>query len=214
MKWESQLKEISGHLTDYSDGRVHDQILAEDLGTLVNSLDPMKWYRVLWSEWKSLHSSCAKVRANPSKTLSHKALTVISSDPTLPRSEGQSYFHMKIAKLSNQGNFYFALGSSHNIAGDRPDLVLKVINDMLDAFESKSQIRSRGPILPHFKVPTRLFVDGELAEYVRDNTQGNGKHEKLNEFCRQLGLGFQTYKDFGYTDDRKTGIMGYFVVCK
>ena len=74
VKWESQLKEIAGHLTAYQDGKVQAQILAEDLETLVNSLDPMKWYRVLWSEWKALHSSCAKVRTNPSKTLSHKAL--------------------------------------------------------------------------------------------------------------------------------------------
>lgn len=213
-KWKSQLEEISGHLDGYSDGRVQPQVLAEDLGTLVNSLDPMKWYRVLWSEWKALHSSCAKVRANPSKTLSHKRLTVISSDPTLPRSEGQSYFHMKIAKLSNQGKFYFALGSSHNIAGDRPDLVHKVINDMLDSFEGKSQIHPQGPILPQFKVPTRFFVDGDLAEYVRTHSQEKGKLEKLENFCRQLGLGFKTAQNSGFYENPQTGIMGYYVTCE
>ena len=214
VKWESQLKEISGHLTGYTDRSVQAHTLAEDLGTLVNSLDPMKWHRTLWSDWKALHSSCAKVRANPSKTLRHKALTVVSSDPTLPRSEGQSYFHMKTAKLSNQGKFYFALGSSHNIAGDRPDLVLKVINDMLDTFESKSPTRSRGPILPQFKIPTRFFVDEDLAEYVRTHSQKSGKLEKLEKFCRQLGLGFKTARNSGFYENPQTGIMGYYITCE
>lgn len=213
-KWEAQLKEISGHLDGYSDGKVEAQTLAEDLGILVNFLDQMKWYRVLWSEWKALHSSCAKVRANPSKTLRHKALAVISSDPTLPRSEGQSYFHMKIAKQSNQGKFYFALGSSHNIVGDSPELVLRVMNEILDSFEGKSQVRSRGATLPKFKVPTRFFVDGEMAEYVRTHSQEKGKHEKLENFCHQLDLGFKTAKNFGFYKNPQTGIMGYYVICE
>lgn len=207
IKWESQLKEIASHLAEHQNGKVQDQVLAQDLSVLVNSLDPMKWYRALWSEWRGLHSSCAKIKAHPSKTLSHKALTVISSDPTHKNSEGQSYLHMKIAKLSNQGKFYLALRSGHDIPADRPDLTIKAV---VDALEGKAKVKA---ILPHLNKPTRFFVDGDLANYVRDNTQHKEKHKKLSEFCRQLRMGFKTYTNFGYTDDHQTGIMGYYVVC-
>jgi pimeloyl-ACP methyl ester carboxylesterase len=208
VKWESQLKKIEGHLAGYKGGKAQPKILDEDLSILVNSLDPMKWHRVLWSEWRAFHSSCAKVKAHPSKTLSKKALTVISSDPTHKRSEGQSYLHMKIAKLSNQGKFYFALGSGHDIPADRPDLTIKAIVDVL---EGKHVGRV---ILPQFKEPTRFFVDAELADYVRDTAQARGNHEKLKDFCRQLSLGFKTHRDFGYFNDPSTGIRGYYVVCE
>lgn len=112
------------------------------------------------------------------------------------------------------GKFYFAMGSGHDIPADRPDLTIKTVGQMLDVLEGKTVVRLEEEALPQIKEQTRFFVDGELANYVRDNAQGKGKHEKLKEFCRQLGLGFGTYKDFGYTDDRRSGIMGYYVVCK
>ena len=97
---------------------------------------------------------------------------------------------MKIAKLSNQGKFYFAMGSSHDIPGDRPELTLKVIEQMLDLLEGKPLVKLSEEYFQKLKGQTRFFVDGELADYVRDNTQGKGKHETLKEFCRQLSLGF------------------------
>jgi pimeloyl-ACP methyl ester carboxylesterase len=216
-KWSFKLREISEHIDRYSGGPKQEQLLTEDLWTLINSLDPMKWQFALWGDWRAFRSSCAKVKTHPSQTLLDKALTVVSSDPTHERSEGQSYLHMKIAKQSTQGKFYIAMGSSHNIAGDRPDLILKVINDMLDSFENKSSRRSSGPILPQLKVATRFFVDGELAEYVRTHSEKNGKLErleKLEKFCRQLGFGFKTAQNSGFYENPQTGIMGYYVTCK
>lgn len=213
-KWSFKLREITEHIHRYSGNPKQEQLLIEDLSTLMNSLDPMKWQFALWGDWRAFHSSCENVKTHPSQTLHDKALTVVSSDPTHERSEGQSYLHMKIAKQSTQGKFYFALGSSHSIAGDRPDLVLKVINDMLDLFDGKSRAHSGGLLLPQFKVATRFFVDGDLAEYVRTHSQKDGKLEKLENFCRQLGLGFKSAQNSGFYENPQTGIMGYYVTCE
>lgn len=89
--WNKKLKEITQHLSQYQDRKVQYQILLDDLLLLINSLNPMKYLRTMFSEWRALHSGCAKVKARPSKTLKQKALVVISSDPTHKGSEGRTY---------------------------------------------------------------------------------------------------------------------------
>jgi pimeloyl-ACP methyl ester carboxylesterase len=211
LRWAAKLKKMAEHVTPYP--HVEIKALIDDLSTLINSTNPMKPLRAVWSEWRAFHSGCAKIKAHPSQSLRNKLLTVISSDPSRNRSEGQGYLHMKIARQSNRGKFYFAMGSSHNIGADRPDLVTQAVNQMLDSLEGKASVKLPEETLPQLKGPTRFFVDGELADFVRNRSKHKMGQGKFKIFCRQLGLGFETNKEFGYFDDRQTDVAGYYVTC-
>ncbi len=211
-KWEAKLKEISQHIVSYEKKENQPQVLIEDLWILIQALDRLKWTRANWSEWRALHKSCAKVKEHPSPSLRNKVLAVITSDPSHLRSEGQTYLHMQTAKQSTLGRVYFAMGSSHNIPGERPDLVIRVVNQVLNSIEGKTLTSLKEEQLPQLKGPLRFFVDGELAEYVRIHEGKKESNSNLNKFCQNLGFGFKKQNGFGYFS--RNGLKGYSVLCE
>ncbi len=64
VKWESQLKEITGHLAGYRDGKIQTQILVEDLTVLVNSLDPIISFIIGKTDGRSMNNKCNKKDKN------------------------------------------------------------------------------------------------------------------------------------------------------
>jgi pimeloyl-ACP methyl ester carboxylesterase len=214
LAWEARLTKSAQLLQEHKQGKISAQELIEELNFIMHSLDPLKSLRSEFSQWLALHSGCAELKLHPSKTLKNKYLTVISSDPSDSHSESQTYLHMNTAQLSTKGRFVIALNTGHGIHVEKPDLTLKVINQMLDNLEGKKVARLTEEDLPQYKKKIRFFVDGKLADHLQKNSTRKEEDPILKNFCTHLHLGFVTHKEAGYFSDPKTGIQGYYVMCE
>lgn len=199
MEWNKNLEEMAQHILGNQ-----NQALRTDLFNLINSLDYLKWSKAMFSEWRALHSDCTTIKNNPSKTLKQKPLTVISSDPFHKNSEGRIYLHKKITQLSNRGKLIVAMGAGHDIAADRPDIVIKEVIQRLEILNEKASPQMQEEQI--YKAPLnqifRFYVDWKVD-----------KKDDLKKFCEELGLGFNAHAGFGFIDHRKKGSGGHFISC-